>query len=160
MRRLRIDLNFYLQIWIECPPLSNPIWLIAFSLSSNSRTVRLGMSTPAMLSSDLSKRMVDLFTASTTFPLNNFSSNTGILLQRTSPQRLKSRLPCIPYPSLFCFREDPSLFPWISSSKHQLFSLTTRGPSFRLQFFVWRAACSCVRVSVHSAGGDLSTHGS
>lgn len=54
---------------MECPPLSNPIWLIAFSLSSNSLTVSDGIKTPAMFSSDLSNLMVALLTDYKTFPL-------------------------------------------------------------------------------------------
>lgn len=65
----KIDLNFYRHFWIECPPRSRPIWLIAFSLSSNYFTANAGISTPAMFYSDFSSLIVALFTASKTLPL-------------------------------------------------------------------------------------------
>lgn len=77
--KLKIDLNFYRQIWIEWPPLSKPIWLIALSLSSNSRTVKLGISTPAIFSYDLSNLIVALLTASTTLPLKVIEKHTEII---------------------------------------------------------------------------------
>lgn len=67
--KVKIDLNFSLHFWIECPPLYNPIWLIAFSLSSNYLTESAGIKTPAMLSSDFSNLIVALLTDYKTFPL-------------------------------------------------------------------------------------------
>lgn len=66
-----MDLNFSLHFWMECPPLSNPIWLIALSLSSNSLTASAGIKTPAMFSSDFSNLMVALLTDYKTFPLKS-----------------------------------------------------------------------------------------
>lgn len=86
IKRLRMDLNFSRQTWMECPPRSRPIWLMALSVSSNSLTVRLGMRTPAMFNSDLSSRIVDLLTASTTFPLDH-KIRTGIPLPRIWPRQ-------------------------------------------------------------------------
>lgn len=68
-KSVNIDLNFYLHFWMECPPRSNPIWLIALSLSSNSFTARAGMRTPAIFSSDFSSLIVALLTDSKTLPL-------------------------------------------------------------------------------------------
>lgn len=69
---VNIYLNFYLQFWMATPPLSKPIWLIPLSLSSASlfsRTLKLGIKTPAMFYSDLSSLIEAFLTASTTLPL-------------------------------------------------------------------------------------------
>ncbi len=157
MSTSRMTLNFSLHFWMENPPLSNPIWLIEFSPSSCYFKVRFGISTPAIFSYDLSKRMVDRLTASMTFPLSK-KSITGTLLLRIW-LRPWGRMPtCTVLPYSFCSRGGSSWLLWIFSWGRLLYAWAVHGLCGRLLFFVCRAACSCIIWRVHAAGCDLLTH--
>ena len=127
MSKSRIALNFYLHFWMEYPPLSMPIWLIALSASSCSLRFKLGIKTPAMFYSDLSIRIVALLTASATFPLN-IKVSTGTIRQHIWLQPSRRRLLCNIIPFSSCFQAEPSWLLWTFSWGHQLFSSTARDP--------------------------------